>query len=162
MCYAHSRHSVQNTTLIRLQGDHTVAGRIWALEGHTLAPFLQGCVTSRPRGSGDLHCVAPSAHKHLGHEAILASPGSVAMIVKKFPRVLFPGPQQSTPMSISPALGDTWNNLSPTGSTRYTHPVPAWESPAALCLGHSAALPQVRSSQAIQSFDNTSLRGPER
>lgn len=96
-----------------------------------LAPFLQGHVTLRSGGN-----------RYLGHKAILASAGSVAMIVKKFPGVLPPGPRQSAPTSISPTLGDMEYSLS--YRTYQVHTLArAWESPAALCLWHSAVLLQV-------------------
>lgn len=93
---------------------------------------------------------------------------SSAVIVKMLPGIPSPGPQQSTPMSISPNLGETWNNLSPMArgqaffckfQIHITHKVYAspssQESPAGLCLQHSAGSPQC--SQAPQSFDNTRL-----
>lgn len=84
-------------------------------------------------------------------QAISASPESSAAIVKKFPGILSPGPQQSTPTSVSPTFGETWDNLSSkagatlcsanpsfTMSTRYTHHtqllgVPCWSLLLAQC-----------------------------
>lgn len=84
-------------------------------------------------------------------QAILASPESSAAIVKKFPEILPPGPQLSTPTSISPTFGGTGDNLSSkagatlcsanpsfTLSTRHIHPtqfpgVPCWSLSLAQC-----------------------------
>lgn len=77
-----------------------------------------------------------------------------ALIVKMFPGIPSPGPQQSTLMSISPNLRETCNNLSPMAwgqalfcklQLHITHRVYAspgsQESPAGLCLRHSAGSP---------------------